>query len=373
MRTWGFLDAGFIQTNGGYSNSVDGAGDKDGTVFQYYDPNTGHAVINNGSNGLVQLDYAIWRASVSHLKLVIPFTNYWYGMGGVPQYLTWFNVSNVNDDTVKEVFFTNATFEQLYMNYVGAILNRVNVYSGIQYKNDPTIMAWELMNKPRYPGGVTAPQFAAWVTTMSQFIKSIDSNHLVSVGDEGFGIGNAGTYGPPVNSSDPNYWNYYYPWGNWEGYNWTQLLQISTIDYGSVHLYPDWWTWWLSSDTRTAQIGIDYGNKWITDHAQISQQIGKPMVLGEFGWQNRSTRDAVFGAWLHTIEKLNVAQRHVYWMLAGSEVQSSSNGTAIVPYPDYDGFTVYWDASSATHSTALLIQQHAINMELKSFSLVHCK
>ena len=82
-----------------------------------------------------------------------------------------------------------------------------------RYKDEPTILGWELANEPRCTGStglvllvisrnshinVNPPVFRTstgtcktttiteWVAEMSAFIKSIDSNHLVAIGDEGF-------------------------------------------------------------------------------------------------------------------------------------------------------------------------------------------
>lgn len=91
-------------------------------------------------------------------------------------------------------FYTNTAIQDAYKNYVKTFVGR--------YVNEPTIMAWELANEPRCNGcGVSV--LTNWAKTMSavriylydlricshlssQYIKSIDPNHLVALGDEGF-------------------------------------------------------------------------------------------------------------------------------------------------------------------------------------------
>ena len=39
----------------------------------------------------------------------------------------------------------------IYMAYLKKMATRVNTFTGVVYKNDPTIFAWDLLNEPRYP------------------------------------------------------------------------------------------------------------------------------------------------------------------------------------------------------------------------------
>lgn len=44
-----------------------------------------------------------------------------------------------------------------YKNHLKALTSRVNVFTGVAYKNDPTIFSWNLYNEPRNPDNQTGP------------------------------------------------------------------------------------------------------------------------------------------------------------------------------------------------------------------------
>ena len=46
-------------------------------------------------------------------------------------------------------FFSSPTCQQLYRGFFAALLSRVNTVTGVAYRDDPTIFAWELINEPR--------------------------------------------------------------------------------------------------------------------------------------------------------------------------------------------------------------------------------
>ena len=81
------------------------------------------------------------------------------------------------------------TLRQHFRNRIAALVNRTNTVNGRQYKNDPTIMAWIVCDEPisapfNYPNGapqITLKELTDWFQETASYIKSIDSNHLVTV------------------------------------------------------------------------------------------------------------------------------------------------------------------------------------------------
>lgn len=65
-----------------------------------------------------------------------------------------------------------------------------------------------------------------WAKTTSEYIKSLDSNHMVTMGDEGFG---------PLDGDDDSY-----PFTTSAGgYVWADNINITSLDFATFHLYPD--------------------------------------------------------------------------------------------------------------------------------------
>ncbi len=318
IRTWGFLDTGLL--NG--AQSVDSP--KDGVYFQYWNPATASPAYNDGANGLERLDYVVYAAKQKGLKLIIPFVNNWREFGGIDQYVTWYGLSYHDD------FYRDARTRQAYKNWVSHLLNRKNIYTGVLYKDEPTIMAWELANEPRCKGSGNKPTSSNcntttllnWVKEMSSFVKQNAPKQLVGVGDEGFFA---------RQSSD---WMY----NGSEGVDFDAFIRVPTIDFGTFHLYPDAWG-----------RSYDWGNQWITEHLTAGTQAGKPVILEEFGAKDQTNRSSIYQKWLDTVCKNQGAGDNV-WMLAAKQDDGNL-------YPDYDGFTIYFPSAIAT-----VITTHANRM-----------
>eukprot|EP00854_Cymbomonas_tetramitiformis_P018004 gene18004-21442_t len=126
------------------------------------------------------LDYVLDAARKRHLKVILVFTNYWKDEGGIPEYVRWSTTATQNVD-----FYNDSECRQMYVNHVEKIITRINHISGTIYRNDPTIMAWELCNEPRCRFCKPA-QLQEWIRIMSLVVKRLDPNHLLTVGEEGF-------------------------------------------------------------------------------------------------------------------------------------------------------------------------------------------
>ncbi|XP_074270170.1 mannan endo-1,4-beta-mannosidase 6-like [Silene latifolia] len=218
---------------------------------------------------LKELDYEIVEARKNGIRLILSLVNNLSVFGGKEQYVKWAQEAGVNISSSPDPFFSDSTIKGYYKAYIKAIITRKNSLSGVRYSEEPAIFAWELINEPRCDSNSSSSILQAWITEMAAYIKSLDQNHLVTVGLEGF-------YGPTVvEKSEVN------P-GEWAALFGTDFIQnsaIDGIDFASVHLYPDSWMP-LSNDTEK----MNFVSKWMDSHISDAENIlKKPVVFTEVG------------------------------------------------------------------------------------------
>ena len=59
------------------------------------------------------------------------------------QYAHWAGLEDWSD------FYWSPVARGLYQRHLAAMTGRVNTVTGVAYRDDPTIFAWDLMNEPR--------------------------------------------------------------------------------------------------------------------------------------------------------------------------------------------------------------------------------
>ncbi|CAK7328805.1 unnamed protein product [Dovyalis caffra] len=211
------------------------------------------------------LDFVISEARKYGIRLILTLSNNYHDFGGRPQYVNWAKAAGVpvnNDDD----FYTNAVVKGYYKNHVKRVLTRINTITRVAYKDEPTIMAWELMNEPRCQVDYSGKTVNGWVQEMAPYVKSIDNKHLLSVGMEGF-------YGDSI--PDRKQYNPGYQVGT----DFISNHLVREIDFATIHAYPDIW---VSGQNDDAQMG--FMQRWMSIHWTDSKTIlKKPLVFAEFG------------------------------------------------------------------------------------------
>lgn len=333
MRLWAFIDRGSLDGSVPSANGEDG---KDGVYFQYWDTARRAPAFNEGQNGLERLDYVLHKARELDLKLILVLTNNWRDFGGMDQYLVWYGLKE------HHLFYTDARVRAAYKAWLAYVIGRTNSIDGTPYREDPAIFAWELANEPRARNykdfdadGWDSSTITTWAAEMAPFVKSLDPNHMVAVGDEGFF---------KSGRSDSTY-------KAMDGVAHEDLIAIDAVDFGTFHMYPDHW------GTSTGK----WGTRWIEDHIAAARKVGKPTVLEEYGVmvqrKDKKTlvgglerRMTAFTNWNELMLKKG-GNGSMVWMLAGYDPEFGR-------YPDHDGFTVYRE-----EETGKFVERYAGLME----------
>lgn len=104
-----------------------------------------------------------------------------------------------------------------------------------------------------------------WISEMAAYVKSLDGNHLLTTGEEGYRT--SGDTSCCVN----NWMN-----GGVKGVDFDRNVKDPHIDFATVHAYPDNWGV-PASDYKW------YGPNFIRDRARIAHAAGKPIIMEEYG------------------------------------------------------------------------------------------
>jgi mannan endo-1,4-beta-mannosidase len=222
------------------------------------------------------LDVLLAEMGQRGMKAVIYLNNFWDWSGGMPAYLrwagngTWFQQGDPAHPWPEFAdysgrFYGDATANALFRHYVKALVSRVNTVTGKPYRDDPTLMAWQLANEPR-PGGsegfgvANLPTYYRWIDETATLIKSLDPRHLVSTGSEG-AKGCLEREACVVEAHKP-----------------------AAIDYVTLHVWPNNWSW---IDPKNQAATYDAGEArcvdYVTRHIALAKGLNKPLVIEEFG------------------------------------------------------------------------------------------
>ena len=259
-----------------------------GTYLLYWDSDAGRMAINGGPNGLGKIDFLIAEAAKRRLRLIIAFCDFWSYTGGAQQMRAWYGSTDKNG-----FFFSDPRIKADYRKWIASLLQRVNPLTGKSYKNDPTIMAWELMNEPNAePEAVRL----AWYAEMSAYVKSQDPNHLV-------GTGHAN-----VLDQIPE-------------------LAITSIDFGTWHGYPLY-----------RKLTVTQFNDLIPRYCGLAAARRKPVLLEEFGYARSNPDQAdAYAMWLDRLSRDPNCAGWLVWRLV------SRQASGRFPKDDYDQFDIHQD------------------------------
>ncbi|XP_003534636.3 mannan endo-1,4-beta-mannosidase 6 [Glycine max] len=271
------------------------------------------------------LDFVVSEAKKYKIRLILSLANNWEAYGGKAQYVKWGNAAGLNL-TSDDDFYSHPTLRSYYKAHVKTVLNRVNTFTNITYKEDPTIFAWELMNEPRCTSDPTGDKLQDWIQEMAFHVKKIDPKHLVEVGVEGF-------YGPSTpqrTQLNPN------TYATQVGTDFIRNHLVLGVDFASVHMYPDSWISQQIADTH-----IPFVKSWMEAHIEDAERyLGMPVVFAEFGVSskdpgyNSSYRDTVistvYSTILNSTKKGGSGAGSLLWQFFPDGTDNMDDGYAIV-------------------------------------------
>ena len=198
-----------------------------------------------------RVDYALKAAHDRGLRLVITLAGdcAYCKQSGAGEYFKDRANAGYKD------FFTDPVVIARFEKHVEALLNHKNSLTGVYYKDDPTILAWENCNMcgifvALTGGGSNMAPVVKWVDTIGEYIKSIDKKHLYEDNSGLLVFDKSGA-----------------------------ILDTKTPDILTSEYYPHWEAVFSMGGEKTTA-------ETFPKHASLVTGHGKVYVVTEFGWDN---------------------------------------------------------------------------------------
>ncbi|MFZ0746308.1 MAG: hypothetical protein WAM85_18005 [Terracidiphilus sp.] len=198
-------------------------------------------------------DYAVEVAAKHHIRLIIPLVGDCATClgGGIGQYMAWSHQANFQS------FFTDPTIIAAYERHIDAVLNHKNAITGIRYRDDPTIMAWENCNMCGLFAFFThgdLSQVASWSETIGAHIKQVDPHHLY--------LDTTGIFR-----------------------NYPKIIDNPSTDIVTFEEYPHWDGLLGPNQSPTTAETFSRDAAAVTSH-------GKVFIVNEFGWDRTNWKSS---------------------------------------------------------------------------------
>ncbi|HEV2526899.1 MAG TPA: hypothetical protein VGT61_00395 [Thermomicrobiales bacterium] len=202
-------------------------------------------------------DYALAGAARRGIRMMIPLTDQWrYHHGGINTRTAWRGFPNQPEDATNTVnainnghqraaeahFYDDQQLRDDHKRYIANILDHVNPHTGLAWRDDPTILAWETGNE-------ISTAYDEWTADIAHFIRhEKGAKQLIADG------------------TASNRWDVHH-----------SALGCEDVDIVGIHYYP---------------VNVEWGVR----NGRVARKAGKVFVVGEYDWRDLDATRALHAA-----------------------------------------------------------------------------
>ena len=83
-----------------------------------------------------------------------------------------------------------------------------------------------------------------------------------------------------------------------QGCDFARNFESRHLDFACIHLWPESWL-----PTADSERKLRFARRWINVHTDLATELGKPLILAEFGWKPAGASRADFFEKVRPLER----------------------------------------------------------------------